>query len=330
TTSGLRLGYDALILATGARRHPWLDGAITFRGAPDVEAIRALLADLEASGIDRLVFAAPPAESWTLPRYELALLTAGSVAERGLAGVRLTIVTPEPFPLALFGPRAGAAVRQLLGDRGIRLLSASYPVELAGNALALRPAASVPADRVITLAHCEGLGIAGLPHDAHGFIPTDRHARVDGVDHVYAAGDGTTFPIKQGGIAAQQADAAAEAVAATLGAPIEPQPFKPVLRGMLLTGLGPTYLRADISGAAGDSFEFDTKPLWWPPAKIAGEHLGPYLARRAPWSNPVNLADLQSKRPDVQTHHDHSAARERAFAAAPADPEPRERLTAIR
>ncbi|MGH2865014.1 MAG: hypothetical protein ACRDJX_07155, partial [Solirubrobacteraceae bacterium] len=70
TSSGLRLGYDALILATGARRRPWLDGGITFRGTRDVETIRRLLADLEASGIDRLVFAAPPAESWTLPMYE--------------------------------------------------------------------------------------------------------------------------------------------------------------------------------------------------------------------------------------------------------------------
>ncbi|MGH2903607.1 MAG: FAD-dependent oxidoreductase, partial [Solirubrobacteraceae bacterium] len=186
TTSGLRLGYDALILATGARRRPWLDGAITFRGAGDVEAIRALLADLETSGIDRLVFAAPPGESWTLPLYELALLTAGSMAEQGLSGVRLTIVTPETFPLALFGPRAGDTVRRLLGDRGVRLITASYPVEFAGGALALAPAGSVPADQVITLARCEGLGIAGLPHDAQGFIPTDRHARVEGVNHVYA------------------------------------------------------------------------------------------------------------------------------------------------
>lgn len=330
TASGMRLGYDALILATGARRRPWLAGAITFRGARDVDAIRALLADLETTGIDRLVFAAPPGESWTLPLYELALLTAGSMAERGVADVRLTIVTPEPFPLPVFGPRAGEAVRQLLGDRGIRLVTSSYPVEFADGALALRPAASVPADQLVTLARCEGLGIAGLPHDAQGFIPIDRHARVEGANRVYAAGDGTTFPIRQGGIAAQQADAAAEAIAAALGAPIEPQPFKPILRGMLLTGLGPTYLRADISGSGGDSFELDTKPLWWPPAKIAGRHIGPYLTRRAPWSNPVALTDLQSHSANGEPDTHYTVTRERTFAVAPPDTGRTERLTLAR
>jgi hypothetical protein len=128
----------------------------------------------------------------------------------------------------------------------------------------------------------QGMGISGLPHDAEGFIPIDQHARVTEADGVYAAGDGTTFPIKQGGIAAQQADAAAEAIAAAFGAAAKPRPFKPIVRDMLLTGLEPIYLRADISGGAGDSFGVDTEPLWWPPAKIAGRHMGPYLASKSP------------------------------------------------
>ena len=40
------------------------------------------------------------------------------------------------------------------------------------------------------------------------------------MEGVYAAGDITTFPVKQGGIATQQADAAAEAIAAELGADV--------------------------------------------------------------------------------------------------------------
>ena len=57
------------------------------------------------------------------------------------------------------------------------------------------------------------------------------------LEDVFAAGDIANFPIKQGGLAAQQADAAAEAIAAEAGAQVDPQPFKPVLRGILLTGL---------------------------------------------------------------------------------------------
>jgi sulfide:quinone oxidoreductase len=85
----------------------------------------------------------------------------------------------------------------------------------------------------------------------------------------------TAFPIKQGGIAAQQADAAAEWIAALAGAEIEPRPFRPVLRGLLLTGLRPRFLRSDV--LAGSS-EVDMEPLWWPPGKIAGRYLAPFLA----------------------------------------------------
>lgn len=319
TTFGRRLDYDALVIATGARRRRWLADSIAVRGAGDVDAIRALLAGLEHSGIDELVFAVPPGESATLPLYELALLTAGSIADRGLRGVRLTIVTPETSPLALFGPPADTIVRQLLADRGIRLILGSYTSVLADGELCLHPPQSVPTDLTVTLGRCEGVRIRGLPHDAEGFLPIDRHARVTQADGVYAAGDVTTFPIKQGGIAAQQADAAAEAIAAGFGAATEPRPFKPIVRDMLLTGLEPIFLRADISGA-GYSFQLDTEPLWWPPAKIAGRHMGPYLAQQEPWLSPMTLADRA--RPTLAeegTLADHPGARERALALARTD-----------
>jgi sulfide:quinone oxidoreductase len=92
---------------------------------------------------------------------------------------------------------------------------------------------------------------------------------------VYAAGDATQFRPKQGGLAAQQADAVAAAIATDLGADTEPMPFRPVLRGLLLTGLTPRYLRSDP--ASGSSL-VDTEPLWWPPAKIVGRYLAPFLA----------------------------------------------------
>ena len=85
----------------------------------------------------------------------------------------------------------------------------------------------------------------GLPSDAEGFLVTDDHARVQGVPDVYAAGDVTAFPVKQGGIACQQADAAAADIAARAGAPVEPEPFSPVLRGMLLTERWARFLRRD-------------------------------------------------------------------------------------
>ena len=90
----------------------------------------------------------------------------------------------------------------------------------------------------------------------------------------------------------QQADAVAAAIAADLGAATPAPPFRPVLRGLLLTGGAPLYLRAELGGdqAVGDSRalsgamrgEVSTRALWWPPGKVAGRYLAPYLATARP------------------------------------------------
>ena len=142
------------------------------------------------------------------------------------------------------------------------------------------PGPSAAAERVVSLPRLRGPLLTGLPQDPDGFIPTDLHGLVDGELDVYAAGDATTCPIKQGGVAAQQADAAAEAIAARLGAPVDPRPFRPVLRGLLLTGGEPRFMRAEVSGGEDHPPAAADHALWWPPSKIAGRWLAPYLAQR--------------------------------------------------
>ena len=205
-------------------------------------------------------------------------MTAAHTARRGLRHVELSIVTPEEEPLELFGPAASEAVRKLLDERGVALHTEHYPAAVREHELSLVPDGSVFADRVVSLPRLRGPFLSGLPHDAEGFIPADLHGLVEGQTDVYAAGDATTFAIKQGGVATQQADAAAEAIAARAGADVEPRPFRPVLRGLLLTGGESRFLRADVSGASGDSSSASAEALWWPPNKIAGRWLAPYLA----------------------------------------------------
>ena len=137
---------------------------------------------------------------------------------------------------------------------------------------------SIDAGAVAALPVIDGPRLPGLPSDDHGFIPIDEHARVVGVEDVYAAGDGTNFPIKQGGIGTQQADAAAEHIAARLGAPIEPTAFHPVLRGKLITGAESLSMRHDLTGGHGEGVA-SPDYLWWPPHKVGGGFLGPWLAR---------------------------------------------------
>ena len=295
TWDGRRLGYDALLLAVGAQPETSVPGSITIKGPGYTSRFRTVLRGLEHRAIKRVAFAVPPGASWPLPLYELALMTAAEVAKRGLRRVTLTLVTPEDAPLELFGAAASEEARALLDERGIDLRTAQYPAEFREGALTLVPGGSIPADRVVSLPRLRGPHLSGLPADSEGFIPVDLHGRVDGEDDVYAAGDATTSPIKQGGIATQQADAAAEAIAASAGAPVEPSPFRPVLRGLLLTGSTPRYMRAEVSGGQGEDWVVSEQALWWPPSKIAGRWLAPYLALHhddredAPAGLPVNV-----------------------------------------
>jgi sulfide:quinone oxidoreductase len=121
TASGARLGYDALILATGARAVAGVPGAITFRDQRDIRSIRRVLGELEAGAVRSIVFALPTGVVWPLPLYELALLSARHARVRGLA-IESTVVTPEREPLALFGPEASVMVRGLLDEHGVRFV----------------------------------------------------------------------------------------------------------------------------------------------------------------------------------------------------------------
>jgi sulfide:quinone oxidoreductase len=279
------LTYDALLIAIGVDVHQAVAGALTFRGPQDVAAFRALLADLEAGRVRRLIFAVPSGVTWSLPLYELALLTADRLARRGIRGARLQVVTPEEAPLQVFGPKAGETVNSLLEQKGIELLLRWYPHAFEDGLLRLLPGGALDgaleADAVVALPSLRGQAIPGIPHDGGDFIRTDPHGRVEGLTSVYAAGDITAFPVKQGGLAAQQAEAVAETIAASAGATVEPRPFEPVLRGVVVTGGAPVYLRAEIDGGPGDASQADIEPLWSPPGKIAGRYLGPFLAEQA-------------------------------------------------
>ena len=329
-SAGTRLPYDRLIVAVGARRCSWLPGATQFTGAADVASFAQLLVQLERGELMRLAFAAPRGAGWTLPLYELALLTASRVAERHMTEIELSIVTPEREPLASFGPAASRAMRGVLSDRGIRLHLSDVSERVDPHSLVLGSGASIAVDRVVALPRLEGPRLAGLPGDQSGFIPIDAHARVIGLDDVYAAGDATDFPLKQGGITTQQADAAVEAIAASLGVGANPSAFEPVLRGMLLTGVAPTYLRAAVGGQPAGEGELAADPLWWPPTKIAGRYLGPYLAQAA-GTGPSAEPDRSGSRADpAEMRAGHREARELALTFALADANSEDYESALR
>ncbi|HEX6695217.1 MAG TPA: FAD-dependent oxidoreductase [Solirubrobacteraceae bacterium] len=276
TGAGEELPYDLLLIATGGHAADAVHGALTFRGPGEGQAIRELLAAQPGS----IAFAAPAGSSWPLPLYELALLSAAELRRRG-AATEVRITTPEDAPLSLFGPAASDFVANLLARHGVEVITRAEAVAATAGELELSDGRRVPADRVVALPRVLGRRIEGVPRDAQDFIAIDEHARVEGLPHVYAAGDVTSFPVKHGGLAAQQADAAAESMLAELGLPIVPRPFDPVIQGVLFTDEQPAYLQARLAEGAAPSPDPRAYSLWWPPSKIAGRHLSPYLAIRA-------------------------------------------------
>jgi sulfide:quinone oxidoreductase len=281
TEIGEPIAYDFLLLALGARPYPRFKHALTLDDRLLDEQLHGLIQDVEAGYVHKLAFVAPSQLPWPLPLYELALMTARRAYDTN-EDVSVTIVTPEDAPLALFGGRASDAVQRLLEKNEILVICSTHAETPQPGQVALHPGGrSLYVDRVVALPELFGPSTPGIPkRDGHGFIPVDVHCRVPELESVFAAGDATDFPVKHGGIAAQQADVAAEAIAALAGAPVQPTQFHPMIHGILLGAEKPLYLSAHITGGHGSSSEISDTPSWTPPMKIAAKYLAPYLEER--------------------------------------------------
>jgi sulfide:quinone oxidoreductase len=280
THDGTQIPYDYLLLACGSRLLWSVPGATTFWGVSDEGEVREVIERLRQGRLRRLIFTMPGGNGWALPAYELALLAATELARSGTTGTRLTVVTPEDGPLQIFGRRASEQVAELLEQQGIEVLTGARPVKYERGVLAIVPVGELEADAVISLPRLEGRRIEGIPYDSGGFIPVDDHSRVPGLANIFAAGDITAFPVKQGGIATQQADVAAAAIAADLGCDVEPSPLDPVLRGVLWTGSKPRYLFGWLAGGHGETSVASERPPWPVdnPSKLIGRYLTPFLS----------------------------------------------------
>jgi sulfide:quinone oxidoreductase len=289
TNTGKAIGYDALVLALGARPVARYEHAVTIDDKRMDETLHGVVQDIEGGYIHRLAFLSAERMAWPLPLYELALMSAGRAYDSGIE-LEATIVTPEESPLQIFGAAASSAVGALLERAHIQFVGSVHAETPKAGEVLLEPGERyLGVDRAIALPELEGPTVRGIPLGDHGFIPVDPYGRVLDVEDIYAAGDATNFPIKHGGIAAQQADAVAQSIAAAAGAPVTPERFHPVIRGMLLTDQEPVYLSARLTGGGSFSSQIAETPTWSPASKIAARYLAPYLdgldretARRPP------------------------------------------------
>jgi len=282
TEASGELPFDALLLAVGGQMSPAFEHVKTFRDADADALFGGVVQDIEGGYSKSVAFLAPDGPMWLLPLYELALMTAERANAAAPDDVELTLVTPEPWPLARFGRAASDAVAKLLDKAGITVYASAQAQVPAKQHLLVQPQGiQLNPDSMIAMPRVSGPTIRGIPGgDAHGFIPIDRHCTVPNTKgRIFAAGDATAFPVKHGGLGSQQADAAAAAIAVLAGTDVQAEPYQAVIRGMLLTGKQPLYLSARVVGGQGFESEVSDEPLWSPPEKVSAEELGSYLAK---------------------------------------------------
>ncbi len=288
---GGTLAYDALLLAPGGRPVSGLPGAATWWPGGDPDAYGGLLRDIEEGYLKRLALVVPSGAVWPLPAYELALLTAADARAMGQDDVRITLDTPAPAPLALFGPEPSAVVAEELAAAGVRIETGAVARVVPGGLVLDPDGRELAVERVVAVPRIVGPAVDALPPDDEGFIVAGDDARVAGCTRTWAAGDGVVSPVKFGGLATHQARRAAAAIARLAGVPDAPDPGEPVLAGRLLVGDRTRRLlsRQDI----------DRKPLWWPAGKVVGEYLPQWLVAHgaAPAAAPPPVGGIPVRRP---------------------------------
>jgi sulfide:quinone oxidoreductase len=279
TDHGVRLNYDAVLLAVGAKMHPRFRDALTLDDSRIGEQLHDFVDSLDQGVLRSVAFVVPSLPIWSLPAYELALMT----AKRALAqshDVNVLLITPEDSPLAALGVNASQEVGYLLAEAGITTItSANCQIREPGRIDLYPLRRSIKVDQIIALPELYAPALPGVPTSAErGFVTIDAYGAVHGLKRVYAAGDITETPVKHGGLSAEQADVAAQAIAALAGAPVEPRPLRPALHVMLLGADKPLFIRSQMLGEHGVDLEMSNDPLWDPVEKLHSEYLGLVLA----------------------------------------------------
>jgi sulfide:quinone oxidoreductase len=304
STNGIARTYDYLLLATGAAREGGVPGALQFAGFEGLREFERLLHEISQGVLGRIAFTAGARVGWFLPMYELALMTAEFARQQGVP-LEVTVVTPESSPLGAFGTHNSADVAQLLMTAGIEVITGEYPTRFAQGELHMRPEGSVGTDAVVALPSLKGPAISGLPSDRDGFVPVDAVCRIDGLHREFAAGDATNFPVKQGGIAAQMANAAVRAIAVDRGVLLDAREFRPSLDGTLLTGRAAHDLHQSLTVGLSEQRTHHLRGTWLPIWKVHAGFLSDYLADYLPGESATAQVDADQVAADLAVEWEH-------------------------
>lgn len=261
---GDQFDFDALLLATGAKPVVELGPpAITVGMPKSLDALGDLVAEIDAARLQNLVFLRQPGATWSLPIYELALLAAERASRQTIGQISVAVITHEPTPLADFGAANSERVAAMCAAAGVSVICGERVVSYDGSSVLLAGGQQFEVDRLVVLPQLAAVVPAGIPTAADGFVTVDESQLVQGTENIYAVGDVTDFPFKQGGLASAEAHAAVSAIESRLGGGGAPEPFDGEVRGVLLAAGERLLLRARVSADGAESLpaEDSSQPL---------------------------------------------------------------------
>ena len=256
-TDNGEIANDGLIIASGGRfikKLPGIEHAITpCEGIDAAEQIRDRLKTMQGGSI-AVGFAGNPKEPSAMrggPMFEFLFGIERQLRDEGRRdNFRIVFFSPAPKPGNRLGPRAVEGLLEEMKKRGIetRLGHKMRGME-AGKVMT--EGGEFDADLILFMPGMTGntwFDNTDLPRSEGGLIKADRQCRVEGMEHVYVAGDSGSFPgpdwmPKQAHMADLQAEAAAKNLVAEFNGQPADASFKVELvcivdandRGMLVS-----------------------------------------------------------------------------------------------
>jgi NADH dehydrogenase FAD-containing subunit len=237
---GGKLGYDKLVIATGADMRPdeipgLAEHAATIWTPESMLGVRdrfqQVLTDARAGRRNRVLFLIPPNNKCAGPLYEIVMMFETWLRrEHAREHVEITWSTFEQTYIQAFGPRLHEVVSLEFEERRIEGHTNEVVSEIAAGEARYAGGGIRGFDHLIAFPpYVSAVRYASLPSDDRGFIQTELTTRqVAGHADIYAPGDAGDFPVKQAFLAFLQADTVAEHIAAEAGIHAFEQPFDPV------------------------------------------------------------------------------------------------------
>jgi NADH dehydrogenase FAD-containing subunit len=224
-TTGGDVGFDKLVIATGAAMRPQeipglAENANTIFTPDEMERLgasfRSVVERAAAGRRGRVLFLVPPNNKCSGPLYEMVLMLDTWLRRRNVRkAVDIGYATYERGYIQAFGPRLDDVITREFAARGITGRKSVVAHAVEPGRVSFADGSSERFDLLVSFPpYVAAQRFDTLPSDDRGFVRCDvRTRQVEGHPDVYAVGDAGDFPIKQAFLALLQADAVGEHIA---------------------------------------------------------------------------------------------------------------------